>query len=700
MKRFSQIPQSVFACLFVIVALLESPAIGQQPAPDRTQASSPSEISPSGKTATVRIAACQTQSRTIDWRIDQADDVLAAVDNNLRQLETLIEHAAEQQCDALAFPEDTLGLLHWYGMNEKLAQQVLPQAVNRMLNRLGRAAAAHNMYLIVCSDHIETDGATYNTAFFLGRDGKEIGRYHKVCPTWAESGMRKSGSKFPVFPTTDLGTVGLSICYDLVMPETARCLALAGADIIFFPTMGGAAIGDDDIGLQALRVRAAENHVYLVVAFRNSGSMIISPRGKIIATAQGADGLAIADINPHAGREGGDSSNQQTDMRARLFRERNPAAFEILTATDPPVLSKVPLELSRAESGRIMARMLTIGEEEFAQASALAGKSNTQAAIAAFEKLRTQYPATWIDRAAVKRLQILRNAVPKENPNNVFPSQLVNFVVDPAQPVFTGAGPGHWDARIRERGWIMREGDMFRMWYTGFENDSSPLLKLGHATSPDGIHWTRDEKNPIFDAQWIEDMMVVHNAGTYYMFAEGQRDRAQLLTSVDGITWNRIGQIDVRKTSGQPIEPGPYGTPTAWFEDGVWYLFYERRDLGIWLATSQDMKIWTNVQDEPVIELGPAEYDKAQVALNQIVKHNGRYYAYYHGAGVLQPDTQEFLWCTCVAVSTDLIHWEKYATNPLLPLEENKSSGILVHDGEQFLLYTMHDQVQRHVPKE
>jgi len=89
-------------------------------------------------------------------------------------------------------------------MNEQLAKQVLPEAVNRMLDRLGRAAASHRMYLIVCSDHIEADGATYNTAFFLGRDGKEIGRYHKVCPTWAESGTRKRGNSLPVFETPDV----------------------------------------------------------------------------------------------------------------------------------------------------------------------------------------------------------------------------------------------------------------------------------------------------------------------------------------------------------------------------------------------------------------------------------------------------------------------------------------------------------------
>lgn len=681
-----------------------SEASAQRHDAERTQSpasrDAPERLPVDGPVAdTIRIASCQAQGRTIHWRLDQADDVLAAVDQNLDELERIVQRAGEQKCDVLTFPEDTLGLLHWYGMHEQLAKNILPEAVSRMLKRLGKAAAAHNMYLVVCSDCIETDGATYNTAFFLGRDGQEIGRYHKVCPTWCESGTRKPGSSFPVFETPDLGTVGMLICYDLVMPETARCLALAGADIIFFPTMGGAAIGDDDIGLQALRVRAAENRVYLVVAFRGSGSMIISPSGKILAQAEGRDGLAIADIDPHGGRAGGDSSNWQADMRARLFRERNPAAFEILTDPNPPVQVKVPLGQSREDAGRIMARMLTVGEEEFAQAAALGHSENTNHAIAAFERLQSEYPGTWIDRAATKRLDVLRRAEVKEDSSDLFPRELVSFVPDPVDPVFSGAGPGHWDARIRERGWILRDGDLYRMWYTGFENDRSPLMKLGHATSPDGIHWTRDARNPVFDEVWVEDMMIVRNAGTYYMFAEGTGDRAQLLTSADGIEWKSQGQLDVRRKNGEPIELGPYGTPTGWFENGVWYLFYERRDLGIWLATSTDLKVWTNVQDEPVISLGPAEYDKEQVALNQIVKHQGRYYAYYHGAGAPHPDTQHRDWCTCIATSTDLIQWEKYVNNPLFALEENKSSGILVRAGESFTFYTMHDQVRRHAPR-
>jgi len=43
-----------------------------------------------------------------------------------------------------------------------------------MLDRLGRAAADHRMYLVLCNDVIETDRRVYNTSFLLGRDGKEI----------------------------------------------------------------------------------------------------------------------------------------------------------------------------------------------------------------------------------------------------------------------------------------------------------------------------------------------------------------------------------------------------------------------------------------------------------------------------------------------------------------------------------------------
>jgi hypothetical protein len=200
----------------------------------------------------------------------------------------------------------------------------------------------------------------------------------------------------------------MAICSDLVIPETARCLALEGADVLFYPTMGTAAIGDGDIGLQALRVRAAENHLWLVVAHRSGGAMIISPRGKIVAQSDVLNGLAIADIEPAGSREGGDSANFQKDMRARLFRERNPGAFGVLTNASPPALAKLPIDTTPEKGARIFARMLTDGEEEFRAAERLRRLGRKAAAIASFEKLRADYKGTWIDRVSRERLEALR----------------------------------------------------------------------------------------------------------------------------------------------------------------------------------------------------------------------------------------------------------------------------------------------------
>lgn len=360
------------------------------------------------KQPTVRIGAAQPRSRIIDWQIESTQ-ALAEVDKSLGDLEQMVHRAGNAGCDVLALPEDTLGLLHWELGNKSKLKAVLPTAVERMLQRLGEAAAAHRMYLICCNDTLEPDGSYYNTAFFLGRDGKQIGHYHKVQPTIAESDRRR-GDNFPVFETGELGGVGLLICYDMVMPESARCLALAGADIIFVPTLGGAITAgnpDDsggDLNLAAFRTRAADNFVYLVVAKREEGAMILSPQGTVLAEGKRPDDIVIADLNPFAGREGGDAVNSQADMRARLFRERNPAAYHLLTEPNPPSLKKISPTITIESAVRLWEKILKEGEDQFQRAESLLKTGKTSEAVQAFEKLRIDFPSTWIDRAAQKKL--------------------------------------------------------------------------------------------------------------------------------------------------------------------------------------------------------------------------------------------------------------------------------------------------------
>lgn len=270
-----------------------------------------------------------------------------------------------------------------------------------------------------------------------------------------------------------------------------------------------------------------------------------------------------------------------------------------------------------------------------------------------------------------------------------FPPDLVRWEPATEGAVFAGTGGDSWDRKIRERGWILREGDVYHLWYTGYNDNRSPNRFLGHATSTDGLTWTRDPANPLLADSWVEDVCVVKDGGRFVMFAEGKDDIAHSLVSTDGTTWEELGPLDIRRRAdGQPISAGPRGTPTAWLEGGIWYLFYERGDQGVWLATSADRKLWTNVSDDPVLPMGPDAYDRHAVAINQILKRDGVYYAYYH-ANSQRPWVE---WTTCIARSKDLIHWEKYAGNPILA--GNRSSGILVEGPSGARLFTMHPEVR------
>jgi hypothetical protein len=260
-------------------------------------------------------------------------------------------------------------------------------------------------------------------------------------------------------------------------------------------------------------------------------------------------------------------------------------------------------------------------------------------------------------------------------------------------PIFTAEGAGHWDVKIRERGWIMRDNDGYTLWFTGYDGIRDGKKQLGLATSRDGIHWTRSPKNPIYGDHWVEDMMVVRFGPKYYMFAEGEHDNhAVMLTSADGVDWKWHGELDVRLADGKRPAPKPCGTPTVWHEPAshTWYLFYERGDKGVWLAKSTDIdsRVWTNVRDEAVLKLGPGEYDKDMIALDHVFRHGDAYFAIYHGSsGDAEPRT----WNTDIARSTDLVHWEKYPHNPIV--DNNKSSGQVVKVGNELRLYTMHDQI-------
>ena len=279
----------------------------------------------------------------------------------------------------------------------------------------------------------------------------------------------------------------------------------------------------------------------------------------------------------------------------------------------------------------------------------------------------------------------------KKAADNLFPDAMIKFEPYESNPVFTAGDSTAWDRSIRERGFILKDDSLYKLWYTGFTGDVDTAVKhLGYATSKDGIHWERYAGNPIFSEKWTEDMMVWKDADTYYMYAEGTNDVAHYLTSNDGIQWKEQGDLVIIKMNGDTI-PGPYGTPVIFVEDGKWHLFYERNDEGIWCATSSDHRTWKNIQDEPVLQPGPEKFDLGAVAADQVVKYEGRYYMFYHATADPGWVSKPSPWSSNVAVSDDLLHWKKYPGNPIV--EGDHSSPVVVFDGKQYRLYTMHPDV-------
>jgi len=140
------------------------------------------------------------------------------------------------------------------------------------------------------------------------------------------------------------GKVGIQICYDYYFPESTRCLALGGAEIVFSPTMNDARGVEQEMALQ--KARAIDNGVYFVSSCTFTGghephssarSVIIDPVGVIRADSGFRDGWAVATVDlddPFPQRGAGLHDPQNT--RKMIFNCRRPSTYTAIVAPKKP----------------------------------------------------------------------------------------------------------------------------------------------------------------------------------------------------------------------------------------------------------------------------------------------------------------------------------------------------------------------------
>ena len=262
--------------------------------------------------------------------------------------------------------------------------------------------------------------------------------------------------------------------------------------------------------------------------------------------------------------------------------------------------------------------------------------------------------------------------------------RLVEWKRSSNKPVL-GTGPtGAWDEHIRERMWVIHEDGMYHAWYCGWRGvyaKSRPnLLHLGYATSADGIRWTKHPNNPVFDKRWTEDICVVKDDNTYYMYAEDESDGktcVHLLTSRNKVNWTPRGQV-LEAVPGSSWEDDWVGTPVVFKVGRKWHMLYEGGAPGyVGLAHSADGIHWVRDEHNPVFTTaGSKHWERDKVVPQSIVRVGERWHLFYHATGDA--------WQTGVASSRDLIRWKRYRGNPIV----KDKSAVIVESGRSYLLYT------------
>jgi len=286
----------------------------------------------------MRLALVQMASdtKTTSGNVDKACD--------------FIDEAAKESPDLIVLPE-FFNSAYYFMYRDYSHYELAESDDGPTMKAIKDKARQHKTHIVATIYEEQSPGIFYDTAMFVNPEGDIFGKYRKVHPAGVRALEKiyfRYGTKFPVFQVAEF-KVGAVICYDFSFPETARCVALNGAELIVVPfcspayyynpnaTSVPAEIGHGESDEEFRRMkwkaqavtRAAENMVYIAPcnhtgreldAVMGGGSMIVDPRGKILSLSEEEEKVIYADLEREEVRSAHINRPNLRDRRPDLYK--------------------------------------------------------------------------------------------------------------------------------------------------------------------------------------------------------------------------------------------------------------------------------------------------------------------------------------------------------------------------------------------
>ncbi|CAN7675782.1 amidohydrolase [Caballeronia sp. LjRoot34] len=251
----------------------------------------------------------------------QFEPSMFAKDANLDALAALVEEAAQGGARLITVPEMATTGYCWVDREEVAPfVEIIPGPTT---DRFGAIAKQYDCHVVIGMPERDADtDLYYNSAVLIGPDGV-VGVHRKTHPYISEPRWAASGDYGHQVFATPIGRIALLICMDIHFVETARLVALDGAEIICHISNWLAERTPAPYWIS----RAAENGCFLIESNRwglergvqfSGGSCVIDQNGKVLASRDDGDGIVFARLT---------SSPMTADSPRAAFERRRPDKY-------------------------------------------------------------------------------------------------------------------------------------------------------------------------------------------------------------------------------------------------------------------------------------------------------------------------------------------------------------------------------------